>query len=210
MRPWITTLLIFVSSTALTAPSFGQYIFIDVNGDTQCTSADALSSSVTSIDVYLDTNHDANGTVKTCVTNPIQPLDIFSYDLVMHVQGSGSITFNSWTNAAATFTQINALTVAGADVGVGYTAPTGTTLTPGRYKLGTFGVTITGTPDLLFVGTSTNTSIPSFGTGFGTSCDASTFANTMVLGTDFQDHCTAASGTPVEATTWGKIKMLYR
>ena len=33
---------------------------------------------------------------------------------------------------------------------------------------------------------------------------------TVDLGADFQDHCTAASGTPVEATTWGKIKTLYR
>jgi hypothetical protein len=210
MRLFATTLLTFIASAALAAPTFAQYIFTDTNGDAQCTSADALSSSVTSIDVYLDTNHDANGTVKTCATNASQPLDMSGYDIVMHVQGSGSVTFNSWTNAAAGFSQLNALTQAGADVGVGYTSPIGGNLSPGRYKLGTFSVTVTGSPDLTFTGVSTNVAIPSFGTGFGTSCDASTYANTEVLGVDFQDHCTALSGTAVEATTWGKIKQLYR
>jgi hypothetical protein len=203
-------LLGVIAAMAIGAPAYSQYIYLDANGDGVCTTADVLSSSSTTVDVWLNTNHDANGTTETCHTNASQPLDIFSYDLVVHTSGSGSVTFTSWANAASGFQQINALTVAGADAGVGYAAPTGANLAPGLYKLGTFNVTVTGSPQISFVGLSTNPSIPSFGTGFGTSCDASDFANTEVLGTDFTDNCGTASGTPTESTTWGKIKQLYR
>ena len=203
-------LLGVIAALAIGAPAHSQYIFMDVNADAASTSGDVLTSSITAVDVYLDTNHDKNGTVKTCVQNASQPLDIFSYDIVVHQAGSGSVTFNSWTNSATNFQQLNQLTVAGADAGVGYTAPPGANLAPGRYKLGTFNVTVTGTPVLSFVGQSTNPSLPSFGTGFGTQCDASDFANTEVLGTDFFDADGTFSGTPTESTTWGKIKQLYR
>ena len=203
-------LLGVLAALAISAPAYSQYIYMDVDGDGNCTTADVLTSSTTAIAVYVNTNHDANGTQKTCATNAGQPLDIFSYDLVVHSAGSGSITFNSWTNAALNFAQVNALTVAGADAGVGYSAPLGGNLSPGLVKLGTFNVTVTGSPALTFIGLSSNPSIPSFGTGFGTSCDASAFANTEVLGTDFTDNCGTASGTPTESTTWGKIKQLYR
>jgi hypothetical protein len=204
-------LLGVLASFAIAAPAHSQFIFMDVNGDAanNGVSSDVLSSAITSIDIYLDTNHNANGTLKTCTQNPSQPMDFFSYDMVVHSSGSGSISLNSYTNAASGFTQLNALTVAGADAGVGYTAPIGGNLAPGRYKLGTFAVTVTGTPVLSFVGLSSNGSIPSFGTGFGSSCDASDFANTEVLGTDFFDGFGTAAGTPTESTTWGKIKQLY-
>ena len=203
-------LLGVIAALAISAPAYSQYIYMDTNASGDCTSADVLSSSTTAIDVWVNTNHDANGTLKTCATNASQPLDIFSYDLVVHTSGAGSITFNSWTNSALNFQLINNLTVAGSDAGVGYSAPPGSNIAPGLLKLGTFNVTVTGSPVLNFVGLSTNASIPSFGTGFGTSCDASTFANTIVLGTDFTDNCGTASGTPTESTTWGKIKQLYR
>jgi hypothetical protein len=206
-------LLGVLAALAIGAPAYSQYIFMDVNNDQTCVNtggSDLLTSSISAVDVWLDTNHSQDGTLRTCVTNPSQPVDIFSYDLVVHQSGSGSVTFNSWTNSASGFQLLNPLTVAGADAGVGYTAPLGGNLAPGLYKLGTFGVTVTGNPKLDFVGLSSNASIPSFGTGFGSSCDASDFANTMVLGTDFFDGCGTSAGTPTENTTWGKIKQLYR
>jgi len=202
-------LLGVIAALAIGAPAYSQYIYMDVNASGTCTSADLLTSSVTSIDVWLDTNHDASGAVKTCSANASQPLDIFSYDIVVHQAGSGSITFNSWTNSASGFSQLNALTVAGADAGVGYTSPIGGNLPAGLYKLGTFAVSVTGSPNLSFVGLSSNASIPSFGTGFGSQCEATTFANTIVLGTDFSDNCGTSTGTATESTTWGKIKQLY-
>ena len=202
-------LLGVIAALAIGAPAHSQYIFMDVNGDAANTSADLLTSSITSVDVYLDTNHKKDGTVVTCIQNPPQPMDFFSYDMVVHTSGTGSVSLTSYTNSASGFTQLNALTVAGSDAGVGYTAPIGGNLAPGRYKLGTFAVTVTGTPRLTFVGLSNNPSIPSFGTGFGSSCDASDFANTEVLGTDFFDGDGTAAGTPINTTTWGKIKQLY-
>ena len=189
-------LLGVIAALAIGAPAHSQYIFMDVNHDAVNSTADLLTSSVTSVDVYLDTNHTKAGAVVTCVQNASQPMDIFSYDMVVHTSGSGSVALTSYTNSASGFSQLNALTVAGADAGVGYTAPIGGNLAPGRYKLGTFAVTVTGSPQLTFIGLSSNPSIPSFGTGFGTSCDASDFANTEVLGTDFLDGDGTATGTP--------------
>jgi len=88
-------LLGVIAALAIGAPAHSQYIYMDVNGDGVCTSADLLTSSSTSIDVWLNTNHDANGSVKTCSSNASQPLDIFSYDLVVHQAGSGSVGFTS-------------------------------------------------------------------------------------------------------------------
>ena len=203
-------LLGVIASFAMAAPAHSQFIFMDVNGDAanNGVSSDVLSSAVTSIDIYLDTNHDANGTLETCKTNATQPLDIFSYDMVVHSSGSGSISISGYTNSATNFALSEPFTVAGADCGVGYTAPIGGNLAPGRYKLGTFAVTVTGTPVLTFVGLTSG--LPSFGTGFGSSCDASEFGNTEVLGIDFFDGFGTAAGTPTESTTWGKIKQLYR
>jgi hypothetical protein len=203
-------LLGVIAALAIGAPAYSQYVYFDTNGDGVCNSSDALTSANTTIDVWLNTNHDANGTTKTCSSAPAQPLDIFSYDLVVHQSGTGSVTFNSYTNTASGFTVVNNLTVAGADAGVGYGAPVGANLSPGLYKLGTFSVAVTGTPQLNFVGVSSNPSIPSPVTGFGSSCDATDFANTVTLSIDFQDNCGTASGTPAQSTTWGKIKQLYR
>jgi len=203
-------LLGVIAALAIGAPAYSQYVYLDTNGDGVCTTADQLTSASTTIAVWLNTNHDANGTTKTCSSNASQPLDIFSYDLVVHQSGTGSITFNSYTNSASGFSQVNALTVAGADAGVGYGAPIGGNLAPGLYKLGTFNVSVTGTPNLNFVGESTNGSIPSPVTGFGSACDATTYGNTVTLSIDFVDNCGTASGTPAQSTTWGKIKQLYR
>ncbi|SRR5258705_2713914 len=191
-------------------PAGAQYIYLDTNGDGVCNTSDLLYSAVTSMDVYLNTNHSFDGSIRTCFTNPSQPLDIFSYDIVVHYSGPGSVTFHSFTNAASGFALLNALTVAGQDAGVGYQAPLGGNLAPGLYKLGTFNISVTGNPSLSFVGVSSNSSISSFGTGFGTSCDASDFANTEVLGVDFVDNCGPAFVDDVKVTTWGKIKQTYR
>jgi len=202
-------LLGVIAALAIGAPAYSQYVYLDANNDGVCTLGDNLTSATTAIAVWLNTNHDANGTTKTCAANAGQPLDIFSYDLVVHQSGTGSVTFNSYTNAASGFTQVNALTVAGADAGVGYGAPLGGNLSPGLYKLGTFNVAVTGTPVLNFIGVSSNISIPSPVTGFGSSCDASDFANTVTLSIDFTDNCGSAPGTDTKSTTWGKIKQLY-
>jgi len=80
-------LLGVIAALAIGAPAYSQYIYMDLNGDQVCTSADALTSSITAVDVWLDTNHNKDGTTATCV-DPSKPLDIFSYGVLIHSQGS--------------------------------------------------------------------------------------------------------------------------
>src|SRR5438874_10539886 len=102
------------------APAYSQYIFMDTNGDGVCDSNDVLTSGSTAVDVWLNTNHNQNGTMVTCSANPDQPLTIFSYDILFNASGAGSVTYNSWTNADSRFTVLNPLTVSGTSAGVSY------------------------------------------------------------------------------------------
>jgi len=212
MRSWLL-LYSFVTALLGAGPARAQYIYMDTNGDGICTYQDYLVSTSTSVDIYLDTDHEANGTVVTCATNPSQPMDIFSYDLLLESSSDrfGSLTVNGWTNAMTGFTVINPLTIAGRDIGVGYGAPVGTVLPPGLYKLGTLSVAVQGSIVGLFFLANPVSGIPSPVTGFGSSCDASDYGNTVSLGVDFVDNCGLYVATDdVKATTWGKIKMTYR
>jgi len=204
-------LLGVIAALAIGAPAYSQYIYMDSNADGVNSSADVLSSSTTVVHVYLNTNHDRNGTLKTCIATGGGPqFDIASYDLIFHSTGAGSVTYNGWTNgsAMAGFTLLDAFTVAGNDAGVGYQGPN--YLAPGLYELGQLSVTVTGSPVLSWVGTSNTPSIPSPVTGFGSHCEGTDNPNTITLGVDFSDGFGTSPGTPVEATTWGKIKQLYK
>ena len=204
-------LLGVIAAMAIGAPAYSQFIYMDVNGDGANSSLDVLASSSTGIDIWLNTNHNAAGAVNNC-SDGTNPLDIGSFDLVVHSSGTGSLSFNSFTPSStitgAGFTLLNPFTVSGQDAGVGYTGPS--YLSPGLYKLGTVNVTVTGNPVAGFIGTSTNASIPSFGTGFGSHCSGTDNPNTITLGIDFQDGFGTAASTDTKSTTWGKIKQLYR
>jgi len=206
-------LLGVIAALAIGAPAYSQFIYMDVNGDGVNSASDALSSSSTGITIWLDTNHDATTGVETCVDGT-NPFDMASFDLVVHSSGTGSVSMNSFTPSStitgAGFTLLNAFTVAGQDAGVGYNGPN--YIGPGLFNLGTFNVTVTGSPVVNFVGMSSNFSIPSFGTGFGSHCSGTDNPNTITLGIDFEDGFGTASptATAAESTTWGKIKQLYR
>jgi hypothetical protein len=202
-------LLGVIAALAVGAPAHSQYIYLDVNpgGDGLNSSADALTSSSTSVDVYLNTNHNRAGTTDIC-NDGTNPLDIGSYDILLESSGSGSVTYGSWTNNMAGYAVLNPPTVVGPDFGVGYGSALAFTA-PGLYKLGTLGLTVTGTPVLKFL-TNQPVGIPSPVTGFGSECSGTDFANTITLGTNFFDADGTASPTPVMSTTWGKIKQLYK
>jgi hypothetical protein len=200
-------LLGVIAALAIGAPAYSQYIFFDVNGDTTCTSADALTSLTTSVDVWLDTNRNAAGTVTPC-SDGVNINDFFLYDILVHSEGSGSLQYDGYTNKVPAFSMHDAFTVSGPDAGVGYNGPN--YLAPGLYKLGTFAVTITGTPVLSFLYSNVGTGIPSPATGFASHCTATVHPYYVTLGIDFTDNCGTASPTPTESTTWGKIKQLYR
>jgi len=202
-------LLGVIAAMAIGAPAYSQYIFMDTNNDGVCTSADALSSSVTAVDVWLNSNHDATGALDDCTDgDPTHHNDFFLYDIIVHTSGNGSVQYDGYTNSMAGFSILNPFIVSGPDAGVGYNG--NSYVAPGLYKLGTFQVTVDGTPVLTFLNTNGSSGIQSPATGFGSHCEATTNFNYMTLGIDFPDNCGTASPTPSESTTWGKIKQLYR
>jgi len=193
-------------------PAYGQYIYLDLDGDGVCSSADIPTAATTSIDVYLDTNHDANGREATC-GDGTSPLNMFSYDLVLAYKGAGAVTFQSFTpdRALLDYAILSAFTAVGNEVGVGYSKKEGTD-GPGRFKLGTFHVAVVGHPAIVFEATPQVSSIPSGFTGFGSQCAGSMFSGTIALGYDFTDTCSFSQdwSDAVQLTTWGKIKQIYR
>ena len=211
-------LLGIVGAMAISAPAYSQYIFMDSNASSSCTSADVITGSTTLVDVWLDTNHNADGSTQVCNSNPSQPLDIFSYGLLIHYSGSGSVVFSGWTNYMDTahvpslpgnFAILDAFKTAGNEMSVSYALPPGVKANPGRYRLGAVQVVVTGTPRLEFSAVASDPNFVPF-TGYGSTCDGTVYGNTVALSYDFTDNCGTASGTPTESTTWGKIKQLYR
>jgi len=205
-------LLGIVALLAVGAPAYSQYIFMDVNGDGICNTDDVVTDGVTTaVDIWLDTNHDAAGLPVSC-SDGVSPLNIFGYSVIIHAGGAGSVSYTGWTNAmivGGTWTPLEAYRTSGSDASVSYIAP-GSTAPGGMYKLGSFGITASGTPVMSFL---TNNSSLGGGapiTGFGSDCSGLDVAFTQVLNVDFTDVCGTSSGTPANATTWGTIKSLYR
>ena len=205
-------LLGVIAALAIGAPAYSQYIYMDVGnggaGNGVWTSGDVLSSASTQVDIWLNTNHNASGAVANC-NDGVHPLDIGAYDLVIHTSGSGSVTYGTWTNTMASYGVLDPASVSGPDFGVGYGSAAAYDA-PGLYKLGTLAVTVTGSPVLSFLTSRPSGSgITSTLTAFGSQCEGTDFPNTITLGIDFTDNNGTASPTPVEPTTWGKIKQLY-
>jgi hypothetical protein len=200
-------LLGVIAALAIGAPAYSQYIWMDVNGDGVNTSTDALTSSVTTVHVWLDTDNVKGGGAPTaqCGGNP---LDIGLFDVLFRSSGTGSVTYHGFTlgSGMTGFAPLNAFTVAGSDAGVGYVG--GNYLPPGTYELGQLSITVTGTPVLSFL--PETTSLPSPNTAFGSHCDGTDHPNYITLNVDFFDADGTASFTDTKETTWGKIKQLYR
>jgi len=194
-------LCVAVLALAVGVPASAQYMFLDVDHDGACTSADVLSNTTTSVDVWLSTNLMGDGSDAFCSTG--QDLTINSYTFIL--RSTGGLTFGAWTDAMSFGTNLGS-GVAGNDRWVG--RGSGNALPPDIYKLGTLAITVTGTPQLSIV-PSTSATAQAL-TSFGSACLGQLGTNTMTLGRDWFDVCGTSSGTPVNDTTWGKIKALYR
>ncbi len=210
--------LLLLAATAVLlvgAPAYSQFVFLDTNGDgvnsftdTQLLD-DVLLPGPNSVDVYFVTDQNRNGSAAVCAS--AEPFTISSYEFTLRSSGSGSLVYNGWTdNLGFPFPIITAgdgtFAAAGTDCWVGRGAnPPG--LAPGKYKLGTLSVTVTGSPVLSFVTLSTID--PNAQTAFGSACDGNQFDSTIRLGDDFQDNLGTEPKVPVITTTWGKIKQTY-
>jgi hypothetical protein len=217
-------LLAVVAMVAVVAPAYSQTLYLDTNGDgmnslleksngNNAAPDDVLGASTTAVDVYFDSNHNPDGSTVLCPQDPSQPYDMFSYEATVRASGSGTVTFNGWTDALGWSIGIitigdHTFATAGSDAWFGRgTASSGAVM--GRFKVGTLSVSVTGTPKLDFATSSTID--PSAQTAFGGHCYAPLFDNTNRLGEQYPTS--NAFGTeapvPVVPTTWGKIKNLY-
>jgi hypothetical protein len=190
-----------VLALAAAQPASAQYMWIDVDGDGACTSADVLDNTTTSIDLWLATDLDINLQPVTCASG--EQLTINSYTFIL--RSTGGVTFGAWTDLMGFGTNLGT-GLAGNDRWVG--RGSGNISPPGTYKLGSHAITVTGSPSISIIA-STSASAQAL-TSFGSACLGALGNNTMKLGLDWFDTCGTAGGTPVTDTTWGKIKNLYR
>lgn len=215
MRPsptaWSCALIL--NAMLLVAPASAQYVFLDTNGDGVCNSSDVLVSANTSVDLYFDTDHNGDGSVATCPTG--EALSIDTYEFILHVTGPGNVTWGAWTNKISQFT-VDLGT--GSSLGDYWLGFGGATFLPaGKYKVGSFAVTVTGEPEVFFLSQTTLSSTRL--TAFGSQCPGLDMDYVMKLGPnpggaagpgDFHSVCGTAPIDDVRFTTWGVIKNKYR
>jgi hypothetical protein len=196
-------LVAVVAALALAGPAYSQYIYVDVDGDGVSTTADVLTPATASIDIYLDTNHNGDGSAAVCNTGS-EELNIGSYEFILHA--TGAVTYGTWVDNMG-FTVLAGDANAGGDFYVG--RGSAAAQPAGLYRLGTLPVSGVASGAVVSFATST-TAFPTGTTSFGTFCLGNGFDNTYRLSDDWNDAQGTYPPTPVAKTTWGKIKDLYK
>ena len=209
--------LLFLAATVVRAQTF----YLDTNGDGLNSYIefgnggtapwDCLTEQSTSVDVYLVTDKNPDGTAATC-SGSAEPLTISSYQVLLRSIGQGVLLVTGWTDnmgfATPSITSGDGtLATSGSDTWVGRS---GDSLAPGTYRLGTLSITVTGTPSLVFV-TSSTISFEAL-TGFGSACDGVYPDGRLLLGEDMptSNAFPTCVSDAVISTTWGKIKHQYK
>jgi hypothetical protein len=183
-------------------PAFAQYVYLDTNGDGVHSSGDLLqpNGTPTTINAYINTNHNRDGSLATCDTGDGDLGFWNSYAVNLKAAG-GTVTFSNFVNQQSNF---NLVCVG---VGIDFLAAgdemtscraTATSEAGGLKKM--FTVTVTGqsgTPSIQVI--PLGTLGPNF-TSFGTPCSAHEFDNTYKLGDDFFDSDGAAPAPGGNAT----------
>lgn len=214
--------LAVVAMLAIGGPAYSQYLFLDANLDGHNsgnpaepgTGNDVLGPATTQVAVYYDTNHNPNGSAAVCDQSAGDPLSMNSYTILLRASGSGTVTFNGWTdNTGFSIGLIvggdGKFVTSGTDAWIGLGS--GSYLAPGRYKVGTLAVTVTGAPVISFLPHGASTINTNAETDFGSQCAGNDLDQTYKLGSDFALANAFGTQPPiaVKATTWGKIKQLY-
>jgi hypothetical protein len=178
MRAFLVLMLFL--ALAISAPvAHAQYMYLDTNGDGVHSGADVLApnGSPTTVDVWLRTNANRDGSPAFCNTDAATPLTINSYVVNLSAV-NGSVTYSNFINRQAAwstaFGEVNS-------TGVHYKNGFGgaTISPPGDYFLATLTITgASGTPGIRIVDV-----VPGSldYTSFGTRCDGNGFDNTYKL-----------------------------
>ena len=215
-----------VTVVGVAVPAQGQYLYLDVSGDGLNFDREVAAGNlgvvpdylwaayVKEVDVYLVTNEGFDGTA-TCTSG--EQFTIGSYQVILRYVGYGSVTVQGWTDAMG-FDEPNisagdgTLVVAGPDIWIGRAGTSHKS--PGKYKLGTLHITITGFPVLAFASSSGIDAAAQ--TAFASECDGVRSDGLIRLGPsndpnfDFGESWGTTTFTAVANTTWGKIKERYR
>lgn len=209
--------LLFLAALAAATPASAQYVFVDTNGDGACDASDFLPYGDGTLDVWLDTNHEQDGSPATCATG--EPLSISAYDVVLlaSTTANATVTYRGWTNAMAQFTVSRGTAQEGDFFWAGCSSPDAQTyLPPGKYKLGTLSLTGGGSGCAwIYPAASATIAGVLRETDFNSQCLGADYDYTLRLGADFVGLCGTAgvcdgAATPPNQTTWGKIKDRYR
>jgi len=182
-----------------------QYMYLDSNGNGVHDPGDQLAANGTpkTVDIWIVTNRNRDGSVATCDVDASLPLGINSY-VVNLLAVNGLVTYSGFVNQIPQFN----VSFGELDPGDGLRYKNGfggmTGLPPGPYRLGTLTITgLSGSPRVTFVDLVTGSSdFTSFGTGPG-GCYGHDFDNTYKLqgpggGTDWTDADGLAMATPID------------
>src|SRR5262249_55667680 len=143
----LAVLSVLATALVLAPPASAQYLYLDANGDGVHTAADVVSpTGSTTVDVYISTDHNRDGSTATCVTGDGN-LTINSYEFILKAQ-HGTVTWGALTNQMTDFTVNLGFASSGTDYHNGFGG--GTILQPGLYKVATLTITpATGTPNIV-------------------------------------------------------------
>src|SRR5688572_17072663 len=179
--------VIFAALLLLTfaAPASAQYMYMDTNANGVSDPGDrmAANGTPTTVDLWINTNHNRDGSLAECNTADGDLGTWNSYVANIHAS-SGTVSYSGMTNQQPSFTIVSTITAQNeTDLTFGRAA--GAPEAGGLERMFTVTVTgQTGAPRLDLVPFSNVGNDP---TSFGTACSGQDFDNTYKLGTDWFD-----------------------
>ncbi len=194
MRTLTLTTLILVVAVGWFAPvATAQYMYLDSNGNGVHEAGDVLSGNgtPTTVDVWILTNQNRDGSIAECNVDPSLPLNMNSYVVNLRAL-NGNVTYGGFINNFPAFTTGFGEVNAGAgQYKNGFGGPASAAVGPGGpFKVCTITITgISGSPSIII--NDINTDSQDF-TSFGTRCDGNDFDSTYKLagpggGSDWTD-----------------------
>ena len=167
----------------LVAPAArAQYMYLDSNGNGVHDSGDQLAANgtATTVDLWINTNHNRDGSVATCNVDPTQELSIHDYYFNLQASG-GQVSYGGFVTHMGNI----AFPVVNPGDGIQYANGQGGNVQfpPGTYHLATLTITGTsGAPTISIVDrvTASNTNT-AFGTNGSLGCFGNDFDNTYKL-----------------------------
>jgi len=179
LRRIFAALLTAAAMGCLAHAASAQYMYLDSNGNGVPDSGDKLNANgtATTVNVYIRTNMNRDGSTPTCNADPASPLSFNSYVVNLHASG-GTVTYSGFINRQTTFnTGFGELNAGAGNYKNGFGQQT--TLTPVQYQMCTLTITgQTGSPRIDIIDEITGSADV---TSFGGACPGSDFDNTYKL-----------------------------